>query len=263
VPLKTSLARAALLNTGLVQRKQRSDGVWYGRGMPVDAVRGMAQLGEERQFSGLLTGVLSPRLRDSIYACAPVSVLDVGSFSGETLCMMHHWFPFITHLEGWEAVSAEKVLAALRKADSVRWPHARYRTLYERYCMHVNELGKPGWTRIANEPEYKKIINVRFETDPSTTRPLLRSYDMLIISNVLHTLSHTSLDVLIDKLEGLKHPGTLTYIHVKSRPAEGFMPGMTHQRIMRACDALAAQWDLRAIIGPLDHEGQHTTFTDL
>lgn len=223
----------------------------------------MLRIGQERHFNALLATKVDPLLLDRIRQRAPTSVIDVGAFSGEALCLLHHWVPSLTHMEGWESSLAEKVLATLRKTDHLRMPEVRYRTLYERYCLHVNEMGLPGWTRIATESEYKKIINVRYGTDPATTRPFLRAYDMIIMSNVLHTFDADTLVELIYKMEGLHRPGTLTYLHTKERPVEGFGRGNSTELVTRICERLAQLWSLRATMGPDDYEGKHMTYSDL
>jgi SAM-dependent methyltransferase len=220
-------------------------------------------IGQERHFNALLSKKVDPELLDRVRKEVPRSVLDVGAFSGEALCLLHHWFPSFTHLEGWETSRAEKVLAMVRNTDRVRMPHAQYRSLYERYCLHVNEMGLPGWKRIATEDDYKRIIKLRYETDPASARPFIDSYDLIIMSNVLHTFDTDTLDKLIHKLEGVHPAGSLAYVHTKSRPLEGFMPGNSSERVTKVCERLAERWSLRSVIGLNDHEGQHVTYTNL
>lgn len=223
----------------------------------------MVQIGQERHFNALLSSKADPLLLARLSDRAPESVLDLGAFSGEALCLLRHWCPSLNHLEGWETSKEEKVLAMLRQADRLRMPNARYRSIYERYCMHVNEMGLPNWKRIATEDEYRKTINVRYETRPELAKPFKEWYDMLIISNVLHTFDPATLDTVLEKLNGLVRSDSLIYIHTKARPQEGFAQGTSDDTITRICERLAQQWQLRTVAGPLDHEGQHMTYTNL
>ena len=88
--------------------------------------------GTERGFTALLAKGVHPTLRAVIDARRPKSVLDIGAYSGEGLCLLHHWFPCLEHLEGWVTMSEARLMAAMRKEDAIRFPHARDRTLYER-----------------------------------------------------------------------------------------------------------------------------------
>ncbi len=223
----------------------------------------MVTIGNERGFNALLAKGVHQALKQRIDERAPKSVLDIGAHSGEALCLLYHRFPSFTHLEGWETDSEERVLAALRKADAVRSPNARYRTLYERYCMHATNYLPSGRRPLNTELEYKKVIRLRHGVDVTHTRPLLPDYDLLVLNNALHRLPADELLPLRNTLEKVHRPDTLVYLHHKERPADGYTPSNSDALVREHFEHLATAWHLSQIPGIVDHEGRHTTYTNL
>lgn len=172
----------------------------------------VVSLGQEHSFNQL---VLSgpPCFDEALKRVRPTSVLDIGCEDGSALWSLYHQYDFIHHYEGWDVKKESKVLEKMKKFDNEYNPELKYESLFGRYCRVVEGLPlvRP---IILDERAFRKAIVVNYETDV-LTKVAVRTFDLIIVSNVTNGMNTDQVKVLIGKIKALSIEQSLVYVHYR------------------------------------------------
>lgn len=191
----------------------------------------MAQIGEEHNFLELFTEERDWSLISSLKKRQIDSVLSIGCGDGEELVQMFHEFG-ASKLYGADAGAWENL--HLDQRSPSRWvnPIALYKGL----------AAKPLKGESHDQVVHDRILKLSFEIESEFdvfTSPLLedeRTYDLIILSRVVHFMTPQQIEELFKRLPRIMHAMTVVYMRIDARIDIRIIAG---DELIRQCNDFA------------------------
>lgn len=225
---------------------------------------GKMRLGNESEFFELVQpNWMADSWRERFAAHKIKSVLDLGMFlplAGFTLWCAHG----LEHFEGYDRVAAREALSyAPMKNPSLKG--ASEFELLTSLCFRPDEEAEQFLGRAVLRWNYDLLIEKDY--------PRCSSYDLVVLSNLLHFLERPFRKVMFERLEIVWLSKPLVYIHVKEKANVALREGVRFDLLLEDCRGIAERLDLKEygpftpLVGQLDPssdtEGRHYTWTNL
>jgi SAM-dependent methyltransferase len=222
----------------------------------------MIQLGSEFSFNELLD-----KGDEGFHALMRTRrckrVLDIGCEHGEALYLMHHRYDSFEQLLGWEKEPEDVVLTRLKQKDEEKKRSTSYKSLYGRYLLdqRVSAMKQSSMT----EDEYRDRIRIRFKT-PASTGPLKRQkFDLVVISNVLHSMYPNGAREVLMKAKLALEKGGVIYVHIRTKAHYSEEQLLTFKRIQAIIQHTSevAGWNVKCLKHKNENGEEHFTYTNL